>query len=153
MSVMIRCVRIFDHLAPSPVPGSATWRISAIMRSSFIKVALNDTSFNRFKISLAVRGVPGRSRGLICTRIECSASLSRTSGVIVGLPAKPPSQCGSPSISTAWNTVGRQADARSTSDVMSGLRKILPRPVLTFVAVTNNFIGERDRRLKSMLSS
>ncbi len=41
----------------------------------------------RLRISFAVRGMPGRSRGLICTRIVSCALLSRISGVIVGLPA------------------------------------------------------------------
>ena len=39
------------------------------------------------QISAAERGMSVRSRGLICTRMVSCASLSRTSGVIVGLPA------------------------------------------------------------------
>jgi len=62
---------------------------------------LKDISLTRLRISAAERGVVERSRGLICTRIESCASLSRTSGVMVGLPAKPQSQYGSPSISMA----------------------------------------------------
>ena len=56
------------------------------MRSSFISGALNETSFRRLLISFAVRGVPGRSIGLICTRMVSVDLHSRTSGVIVGLP-------------------------------------------------------------------
>jgi hypothetical protein len=37
-------------------------------------------------MSRALRGVPGRSTGLIATRIVSTASHSRTSGVKVGLP-------------------------------------------------------------------
>ena len=65
MSDMIRCVRIPAQRAPSLDPGSAAWRRRAIMRSSFISAALKDTSFRRLRISLADRGVTGRSRGLI----------------------------------------------------------------------------------------
>ena len=78
--------------APSPDPASATWRSNAIIRSSFISVALKDTSFRRLRISAAVRGVLRRTTGLIWTSIVSCALLSRTSGVMVGLPAKPPSQ-------------------------------------------------------------
>src|SRR6516162_10987009 len=42
---------------------------------------------------------------------------------------------------TAWNMVGRQADASSTSSVISRLRNTRPWPARTFVAVTNSFIG------------
>ena len=62
------------------------------MRNSLISGELNEISFRRFWISIAVRGVPGRSIGLIETRIVSSESHSRISGVIVGLPVKPPSQ-------------------------------------------------------------
>ena len=87
LSVMIRCVRIPAQRAPSPCPGSATWRSSAIMRNSFISGELKEISLSRLRISFAVRGGSGRSRGLICTRMVSCASLSRTSGVMVGLPA------------------------------------------------------------------
>jgi len=50
----------------------------------------------------------------------------------------------------ARNIVGRQAEASSTSAVMSALRKIRPRPVRTLVAVTKSLIGERASRSKSM---
>ena len=82
----MRWMRILAHSAPSPVPGSATCRSSAIMRSSFSSGALNATSFRRLWISRAVFGVPGRSIGLICTRIVSCDAHSRTSGVMVGLP-------------------------------------------------------------------
>ncbi|MHC2402076.1 hypothetical protein ACVMGC_006620 [Bradyrhizobium barranii subsp. barranii] len=55
-------------------------------------------------------------------------------------------------MSIARNMVGRQADASSTSAVISALRKMRPRPVRTRVAVMNSWIGERARRSKSMLS-
>ena len=123
------------------------------MRSSFISGELNEISLSRLRISDAERGVSGRSRGLICTRMVSWASLSRIRGVMVGLPANPPSQYASPSMTIAWNIVGRQADASSTSGVISGLRKMCPRPVRTFVAVMNSLIGDPARRLKSMLSA
>ncbi|MGY4355437.1 hypothetical protein ACVW0J_001930 [Bradyrhizobium sp. i1.7.7] len=56
-------------------------------------------------------------------------------------------------MSIARNMVGRQADASSTSAVISALRKIRPRPVRTRVAVTNSFIGEFASRSKSILSA
>ncbi len=56
------------------------------MRSSFSSAELNDTSLSRFRISAALRGVPGRSIGLIGMRMVSSESSSRTSGVMVGLP-------------------------------------------------------------------
>jgi hypothetical protein len=56
------------------------------MRSSFSSTALKETSFSRFRMSRAVRGVPGRSIGLICTRIVSCEVHSRTRGVMVGLP-------------------------------------------------------------------
>ena len=104
-------------------------------------------------MSRAERGVPGRSTGLICTRIVSLEEHSRTSGMIVGLPEKPPSQYGSPSISIAWNIVGRQADASSASGVSSALRNTRPRPVRTFVAVTKTLIGDARRRSKSMFEA
>jgi hypothetical protein len=54
------------------------------------------------------------------------ASLSRISCAMVGLPVNPPSQYASPSISTACNIVGRQAEASRTSAVMSELREDAP---------------------------
>jgi len=48
--------------------------------------ALNETSFSRFRMSRAVRGVPERSIGLICTRMVSCEVHSRISGVMVGLP-------------------------------------------------------------------
>jgi hypothetical protein len=68
------------------LPGSATRRSSAIMRSSFRVTALKEISFNRLRMSRAVRGVPGRSIGLMATRIVSLEVHSRTSGVMVGLP-------------------------------------------------------------------
>jgi hypothetical protein len=50
----------------------------------------------------------------------------------------------------ARNIVGRQAEASSTSALMSALRKIRPRPVRTLVAVTKSLIGEPASRSKSM---
>src|SRR5215472_1718008 len=49
-SVMIRCVRICAQRAPSPVPGSATWRNRAIMRSSFISGELKEISLSRLRM-------------------------------------------------------------------------------------------------------
>ncbi len=57
------------------------------MRSSFANGELNEISLRRLRISVAVRGISARSVGLICTRMVSCASLSRTSGVMVGLPA------------------------------------------------------------------
>ena len=88
----MRCIRIPAQRAPSPLPASTTWRSTAIIRSSFSSTALNETSFIRLAISRAVRGGSGRSTGLICTRKVSCDSHSRTSGVSVGLPLKPPSQ-------------------------------------------------------------
>ena len=45
--------------APSLSPGSATCRSSAIMRSSFSRTALKETSLRRLRMSRAERGVPG----------------------------------------------------------------------------------------------
>jgi hypothetical protein len=67
-------------------PGSAICRSSAIMRSSFSSTALKETSFSRFRIRRALRGVPGRSTGLMGTMIVSWERHSRTSGVMVGLP-------------------------------------------------------------------
>jgi len=49
----------------------------------------------------------------------------------------------SPSISMAWNMVGEQAGARSTSAEISAFRKMRPRPVRALVAVMKSFIDER----------
>ena len=62
------------------------------MRSSLTSAVLKETSFSRFKMSRAVRGVPARSIGLMAIRIVSFESHSRTSGVMVGVPEKPPSQ-------------------------------------------------------------
>ena len=72
--------------APSPEPESASRCRSAIIRSSFSNTALKETSLRRFRMSRAFRGVPGRSTGLIWTRMVSLAVLSSISGVIVGLP-------------------------------------------------------------------
>ena len=56
------------------------------MRNSFKSTALKETSFSRLRMSRAVRGVPGRSTGLIWTRIVSLDAHSRTKGVMVGLP-------------------------------------------------------------------
>src|SRR4029077_15754481 len=82
----IRWMRISAHCAPPLFPGSATFRNSAIIRSSFRSAELNETSFNRSRMSRAERGVPGRSTGLTATRSVSCDLHSRTSGVIVGLP-------------------------------------------------------------------
>ena len=68
-SLAMRCMRMRAQIAPSPVPGSATWRSSAPACSSFSSTELKAISFSRLWISRAERGVPGRSIGLICTRI------------------------------------------------------------------------------------
>ena len=75
-----------DQCATSLSSAEATWRSSAIMRSSFSSTALNDTSFRRFRMSRADCGTPGRSTGLMPTRIVSSDTHSCTSGVMVGLP-------------------------------------------------------------------
>jgi hypothetical protein len=85
-SLAMRCTRIFAQSLPSSDPGSAALRSSAAARSSLISTALNATSFTRFWISRAVRGMPGRSIGLICTRIVSEDEHSRISGTMVGLP-------------------------------------------------------------------
>src|ERR1700720_196425 len=61
-------------------------RSNAIMRNSFSRTELKETSLMRLRMSRAVFGVPGRSTGLICTRIVSCDLHSRTKGVIVGLP-------------------------------------------------------------------
>ena len=57
-------MRMPAQAAPSVLPGSATWRSSAIIFSSLSVTALNATSLTRSRISRAVRGVPGRSIGI-----------------------------------------------------------------------------------------
>ena len=66
-SLRTRWMRMPAQAAPSPLPGSATWRSSAIIRSSLIVAELNEISLRRLRISRAERGVPGRSTGLIGT--------------------------------------------------------------------------------------
>ena len=85
-SLAMRWTRILAQTAPSPVPGSATCRSNAAARNSLISVALKAISFRRLWISRAVFGVPGRSIGLICTRIVSDDEHSRISGVMEGLP-------------------------------------------------------------------
>ena len=82
----MRCTRIRAQIAPSPVPGSVTCCSSAPACSSFSSTELNAISFRRLWISRAERGVPGRSIGLICTRIVSDDVHSRISGDIEGLP-------------------------------------------------------------------
>ena len=86
ISLRTRWMRILAHIAPSQLPGSATWRSNAIMRNSFSSTALNDTSFRRLRMSRAELGVPGLSTGLIGIRIVSCDRHSRTSGVMVGFP-------------------------------------------------------------------
>src|SRR6185369_11255572 len=64
-SLAMRWTRMPAHCAPSLLPGSATCRSKAIMRSSFSRTALKDTSFSRLRISEAERGEFSRSTGLI----------------------------------------------------------------------------------------
>ncbi len=54
ISLRTRCTRICAQRAPSLSPESATWRSSAIMRSSFSSTALNETSFSRLRMSRAL---------------------------------------------------------------------------------------------------
>ena len=91
-SVVMRCTRMPAHRAPSALPASATCRSSAIMRSSLSSAVLNETSFTRLRMSRAERGSSRRSTGLIWMRIVSLDVHSRTNGVMVGLPAYPPSQ-------------------------------------------------------------
>src|SRR6476620_8800383 len=65
ISLATRWMRMPAHCAPSLLPGLATCRSTAIMRSSFSSTALKDTSFKRLRISDAERGDPSRSTGLI----------------------------------------------------------------------------------------
>src|SRR5215469_18226750 len=51
----------------------------------------------------------------------------------------------------AWNIVGKQAEARSTSGVISLLRNTRPRPVCTLVAVMKSLIDASPRCAKSIL--
>ena len=159
IGLAMRWMRIPAHRAISRSAGFAACRSTAacrriaIMRSSFSSVALKDTSLTRLMISRALRGVPGRSTGLTCTSTVSLDEHSRTSGVMVGLPAKPPSQYGSPSISIAWCSVGRQPEASSTSGVNSAFRNTRPRPVRTLVAVMNSRIGDWTTRPKSIDSA
>ena len=53
MSLAMRWMRMPAQCAPSPLPGSATCRSSAIMRSSFSSTALKETSFRRLRMSRA----------------------------------------------------------------------------------------------------
>jgi hypothetical protein len=92
ISLRIMCMRMRAQWATSVSSGEATLRSSATMRSSFSSTALNDTSFSLFRMSRAERGMPGRSTGLMATRIVSSDTHSWTSGVMVGLPENPPSQ-------------------------------------------------------------
>ena len=85
-SLAMRWTRILAQTAPSPVPGSAVRRSSAAARNSLISTAFKAISFRRLWISRAVFGVPGRSIGLICTRIVSDEEHSRISGDIDGLP-------------------------------------------------------------------
>ena len=48
--------------------------------------------------------------------------------------------------------IGSQAEASSTSGVISALRNMRPRPVRTLVAVMNSFIGACATRSKSISS-
>ena len=64
----------------------------AMLRSSFIRLALNEISFRRLRISRARARRAGALDGLICTSIVSCDAHSRISGVSVGLPEKPPSQ-------------------------------------------------------------
>ena len=65
ISLAMRWMRMPAHCAPSRSPGSAACRSKAIMRSSFSRTALKDTSFSRLRISEAERGDLSRSTGLI----------------------------------------------------------------------------------------
>ena len=86
VALEMRWMRILAHFSPSSLLGLATCRSNAIMRSSFSRTALNATSLRRLSISLAARGVPLRSTGLIGTMIVSCELHSRTRGVMVGLP-------------------------------------------------------------------
>ena len=92
IALWMRWMRMRAQRAPSPWPASTTCRSTAIIRSSLSSTALNETSFIRLAMSRAVRGVSVRATGLIWTSTVSRASLSRISGVSVGLPLKPPSQ-------------------------------------------------------------
>src|SRR6476619_4905556 len=85
-SLATRWIRIPAHSAPSQSPGFAICRSRAIIRNSFSRTLLKETSLRRFRMSRAVRGLSGRSTGLIWTRIVSLEVHSRTRGVIVGLP-------------------------------------------------------------------
>ena len=117
------------------------------MRSSFRTTALNDTSFRRFRISLALRGTPGRSIGLIGTRIVSCDLHSRTSGVerrIAGIAAVPIGLA----VDLDRLEHGRQA-GRGEQDVGRHL------VVLEHLAAAGANIGggdeEMDRRLRQQL--
>ncbi len=71
---------------PRFCPGSATWRSSAIILSSLSVTALKAISLILSRISRAERGVPGRSIGLMGTRIVSRELHSSTSGMMLGLP-------------------------------------------------------------------
>ena len=123
------------------VPGSATWRMSAIILSSFSVTALKDTSLTRSRISRAPqRGEPGTLEGIYRNEDRVTATCIHGSrGVMVGLPGKTPVP-----ISLTVDLDGLEeasADKRrpnSTSGVRSPFRNTCPRPVRTLVAVTNN---------------
>src|SRR5215471_16537330 len=77
------------HFRPFPplvIAGVGARRNKAIMRNSLSSTALNATSLRRLRMSLAARGVPLRSMGLIGTMIVSCDAHSRTKGVMVGLP-------------------------------------------------------------------
>src|SRR6476646_722939 len=116
VALEIRWMRMPAQRAPSLLPGSETWRSTTIMRSSFSKVAWNETSLTRLTMSRALRGVPGRSTGFTCTRIVSLDAHSRIKGVMVGLPGVAAVPIGLAvdldSLKHSWQAGGGEQDLR-----------------------------------------
>ncbi len=88
VSLATRWMRIDAQRAPSSSPTWATFVSRAIILSSFRRTALKETLVDPIEdLAGGARRSPAVSTGLICTRMVSCDTHSRTSGVIVGLPA------------------------------------------------------------------